>query len=98
MLQNIRVQLIRNKLSREALSHLWKGKKLMKEGMAMYREGRVNLKKAKALIAEEKADREEDKKRSIEVGGKGCTGFRQCTRFLWFLSLDLRSDSALDDN
>ena len=43
----------------------------------MYREGRVNLKKAKALIAEEKAYREEDKKRSknfsIEVGGKGCT-------------------------
>ena len=73
MLQNIWVQLIRDKLSREALSHLWKGKKLMKEGMAMYREGRVNLKKAKALIAEEKADREEDKKRSIEVGGKGCT-------------------------
>ena len=39
----------------------------------MYKEGRLNLKKAKALIAEEKADREEDKKRSIEVGGKGCT-------------------------
>ena len=57
MLQNIWVQLIRDKLSREALSHLWKGKKLMKEGMAMYKEGRLNLKKAKALIAEEKAEK-----------------------------------------
>ena len=57
MLQKIWVQLIRDKLSREALSYLWKGKKLMKEGKAMYKEGRVNLKKAKALIAEEKAQK-----------------------------------------
>ena len=49
--------MIRDKLSREALSYLWKGKKLMKEGKAMYKEGWVNLKKAKALIAEEKAQK-----------------------------------------
>ena len=61
MLQKISVQLIRVRLSREALSLMRKGKEFVTEGKKMVARGRVYLKKAKALIAKETRNQKKNK-------------------------------------
>lgn len=75
MLQKIRVQLIRFRLSKKALSLMRKGKEFVTYGKKMVARGKVYLKKGKALIAKEKAMQQktliiED---SLEVRDVGCT-------------------------
>ena len=58
MLQKIRVQLIRFRLSKKALSLMRKGKEFVTYGKKMVARGKVYLKKGKALIAKEKANQQ----------------------------------------